>query len=184
MIVLFLPMGISVIVRPLLFLHAFYSFLTEDLDHIHQTQGLRGLFAHGFQDLFHPDIILTAHVNEQITVLDIPDILGSRLVGMNLLTGFEQHTDIRLPARNLPGKIEGGKNGGDYLQAADLFLPGSRRPAACQQEKGQDDRSQQYFIWQLFELAFFVCFLIPGITHVFLSCSLRIFHRRPSSWDQ
>ena len=128
---------VLMLMGPLFFLHALYGFLAVDLDHIHQPQGFRRLFSHGFQDLFHPDIILSAHADEQVTVLDIPDILGRRLIGMDLLTGLEQHTDVRLPAGDLSDKIILGKNGGDHLQAAALFLPRRRRAAACQQNQDQ-----------------------------------------------
>ena len=74
------------------------------------------LLAEGCQNIFHPDIIFAAGIDKQAAVLDHLDVLGRRLIGVDLLAGLEQHIYVRFVTRDLPGKIILGKDCRDDLQ--------------------------------------------------------------------
>ena len=77
-----------VMIMTTFFFHSFHMFLFHCIDTVYQLQSLSSIVRHGFKNVFYPGIILTTHIDKQITVLDRNNILWCRLIRMCLLTRF------------------------------------------------------------------------------------------------
>ena len=141
-----LIMGFFVVMT--LFLHhAFHGFLFHGLSKIHQPQRLRSLVPHVLKDPVHPHIVLSADIDEKITVLYLLDIQGCRFVGVHLLSGGKKHPDIYGPcvACDRSHKIVLREDRRHDLQfpVIRLLLP---HPAAC--NCGRRNACSQYHCHQ------------------------------------
>ena len=144
----FLSGFVPVVMLSLFRHHALQALLFICFHQIQQTDRVRSpvLLSERCQNIFHPDIIFTACVNKQIAVLDHLDVLRSRLIGVDLLAGLEQHIYVCPVACNLPGEIILGKNRRDNLQTGfcilffPAVLPAYSACAASGKDQGQEQK--------------------------------------------
>ena len=140
------------VIMPFLFHHAFHGFFGHCLSQIHQPQRLRSLVPHVLKDPVHPHIVLSADIDEKITVLYLLDIQRRRFVGVHLLSGGKEHPDIYGPcaARDRSDKIvlrEDRRNDLQFPVIRLLLLhPAAcnrgRRNACCQDHRHQPGTEQ------------------------------------------
>ena len=130
-------------------LHALHLFFLHGIHTVHQFQSDHIRLRHGFQDLFHPGIVLPAHIDEHITVLYGDDILGCRLIGMSLFAGFKNHFQVHLISRDLADKIILRKDRRHNADLSFILLPlcpaagGFCSSAACQQTTGKQNATRR-----------------------------------------
>ena len=156
------------VIMPFLFHHAFHGFFGHCLSQIHQPQRLRSLVPHVLKDPVHPHIVLSADIDEKITVLYLLDIQRRRFVGVHLLSGGKEHPDIYGPcaARDRSDKIvlrEDRRNDLQFPVIRLLLLhPAAcnrgRRNACCQDHRHQPGTEQPRpgFIFDPFLSHFFL----------------------------
>ena len=90
---------------PGFFLHSLHLFFFNSIHTVQQLQCNHILIRHGFQDLFHPRIVLSAHIDEHVAVLYGDDILRRGFVGMSLFSGLQEHRQIHIISCDLTNKI-------------------------------------------------------------------------------
>ena len=68
------------------FFHPFYVFFIYRIHAVDQAKQSDMLCIDGVQNILHPFIVLTAHINKQITILDLQNVLRCRLIGVCLFS--------------------------------------------------------------------------------------------------
>ena len=89
--------------------------------HLQQIDDLHIPVGGVFQSVFHPAIGLAAHIDEQVAVGDLDNIICRGLIAVQVNAVIQQHGDlgvIRLVAQDRPDPIVCGKDGRDDLQFA------------------------------------------------------------------
>ena len=111
---------LAVVMGVLCFLHplnAFFCFhgITQ---HLQQVDDLHILVGSIFQDALHPAVRLTAHMDEEVAVGNLDDVIRRGLVAVQVNAVAQQHGQIGAPglvAENILDPVIFRENGGDNL---------------------------------------------------------------------
>ena len=106
--------------------------------HLQQVDGLHFPVGGVFQSIFHPAVGLAAHIDEEVAVGDLDNIIGGGLIAVQVNAVIQQHGDlgvICLVAQDRPDPIVCGEDGRDDLQFAGFS--GILRLSAAGKDAGQ-----------------------------------------------
>ena len=118
---------LAVVMGVLCFLHplnAFFCFhgITQ---HIQQIDDFYILIVGVFQDAFHPAIGLAAHVDEEVAVGNLDDVIRRGLVAVQVNAAAQQHGQVGPPglvSENFLDPVVLRENGGDNAQFVGIAL--------------------------------------------------------------
>jgi len=112
---------VTVLLHPFNGLLRFYGIS----QHFQQVDDLSLLIVGVFQDALHPAIGLAAHVDEEVAVGNLDDVIRRGLVAVQVNAAAQQHGDlgiIRLVAENFLDPVVLRENGGDNAQFVGIAL--------------------------------------------------------------
>ena len=93
--------------------------------HLQQVDDLHLLVDGVFQDVLHPAVGLAAHIDEEVTVGNLDDVIRRGLVAVQVNTVAQQHGQIgalSFVSENFSDPVVFGKNGGDNVQFIGIAL--------------------------------------------------------------
>ena len=100
-------------------LHSLGDFLVKKRNRVRHAEGLH--LRRGFQHALDPLVGLAAVVDEKVAAAYLYDVLCGGIVAVALLTGLEQHLNVRCISENLPRKVIRRKYRHDDLQIPAAF---------------------------------------------------------------
>ena len=119
---------LAVVMGVLCFLHPLNGLLRfcGITQHIQQIDDFYILIVGVFQDALHPAVGLAAHIDEQVAVGNLDDVIRRGLVAVQVNAAVQQHGQIGalgLVAENFSDPVVFGENGGDDAQFVGIALP-------------------------------------------------------------
>ena len=112
--------------------------------HLQQVDDLHIPVGGAFQSIFHPAIGLAAHIDKQVAIGDLDNIIGGGLIAVQVNAVIQQHGDLgvlRLVTQDRPDPIVCGEDGRDDLQFAGFS--GILRLSAAGKDAGQHHKRKQ-----------------------------------------
>ena len=112
--------------------------------HLQQVDDLHVLVGGVFQSVFHPAVGLAAHIDKQVAIGYLDNIIGGGLIAVQVNAVIQQHGDLgvlRLVTQDRPDPIVFGEDGRDDLQFAGFS--GILRLSAAGKDAGQHHKRKQ-----------------------------------------
>ena len=118
---------LAVVMGVLCFLHPFNGLLRfyGISQHFQQVDDLHLPIGGVFQDILHPAVGLAAHIEKQVAVGNLDDVIRRRLVAVQINAAAQQHGQVGalgLVAENFLDPVVLGENGGDNAQFVGIAL--------------------------------------------------------------